>query len=289
MAGIFAGGKLKKVSVSGGTPVTLCDVTTPGATASWGADETIVLRPHSNTGLFQVPAGGGTLQPLTTLDFEKNEAGHFSPQVLPGGGAVLFTVASTAGLQTVVQSLETGERRVVLEGASGALYVPSGHLVYAQAGTLMAVAFDLEQLEVTGTPVPILQGVMQARGGISYAQLTFSDTGTLVYIRSDTSLGQERTLVWVDRKGAVQPLAAPPRYYDRFDLSPDGQRVALQINPGGDADLWVYDIGRETLTRLTFDQAQLSHLDTRRGTDYLPVVQVRYPQSVLETCRWHCG
>ena len=235
----------------------LCEITTPLATASWGADDTIVLQAHSNSGLFQVPAGGGTPQPLTTLDSERNEAGHFGPQVLPGGKTVLFTVGSAAGTQLAVQSLETGERRVVLEGAGNALYVPSGHLVYPQTGTLMAVAFDLEQLEARGDPNPILQDVMQAGGAIRYAQLTFSDTGTLVYVRSDTAPGQGRTLVWVDRKGAMEPLAVSPRAYDHLDLSPDGQRVTVQIGSAGQADLWVYDIGRETLTRLTFDQAQL--------------------------------
>ena len=95
-------------------------------------------RPSSQ---YRLPAG--TPQALTTLDSQNEENEHYSPQVLPGGKSVLFTVDSAAGPQIVVQSLETGQRRVVLQGADEARYVPTGHLVYVQAGTLMAVAFDL--------------------------------------------------------------------------------------------------------------------------------------------------
>ena len=254
--GFFARAKLKKVSVSGGTPVILSDVTWAGATASWGADDTIVLTPHSNSVLFQVPAGGGTPQPLTTRDSESGEGGHASPQVLPGGKAVLFTVQSTVGLQIVVKSLETGERKVVLRGAAHARYVPTGHLVYVQAGTLMAVAFDIDELETTGTPISIFQGIMQPGRSPAYPHLTFSDTGTLVYLPADTSRNLSRTLVWVNQKGAVEPLGAPPGHYFSPRFSPDGQRVVVSIFSGGQWDIWVYDIRRDTLTRLTFERGR---------------------------------
>ena len=255
--GFFAGAKLKKVSVSGGTPVIVCEITTDQATASWGADDTIVLKAHTGSGLFQVPAGGGTPQPLTTLDSQSGEAGHQSPQVLPGGKAVLFTARVATSSHIAVQSLETGERRVVLEGPDNVRYVPTGHLVYVQAGTLMAVSFDLEQLEVTGDPIPILEGVMQARGVGSPAHLTVSDTGTLVYVPADASLSEGRTLVWVDRKGVMEPLAAAPGAYLVARLSPDGQRIAVDISTDSQRDIRLYDLRRETLTRLTFETAQL--------------------------------
>ncbi len=191
--GFFSGGTLRKVSVSGGAAVILCDVTTPAPTASWDTDDTIVFTPHTDSTIFAVPAAGGTPQALTTLDSQNEENEHYSPQVLPGGKSVLFTVDSAAGPQIVVQSLETGQRRVVLQGADEARYVPTGHLVYVQAGTLMAVAFDLERLEVTSAPIPILQGVMQTAGPVNSTQLTFSDTGTLVYLPADTSLIEGRT------------------------------------------------------------------------------------------------
>ena len=250
--GFFAGGKLKKVSVGGGAPVILCDVYSPGVTADWGSDDTIRFA-QPTTVIYQVPAAGGTPQAVTTFDSNKGERAHFSPHLLPDGNTLLFTALSAEGGEIVVQSLATGERKIVLEGAVGARYVPSGHLVYAQAGTLMAVAFDLDQLEVRGAPIPILEGVMQAGGADSRAHLAFSDTGTLVYIPSQVDSRQERTLVWVNRQGLAEPLAAPPRPYYDLRLSPDSQRVIVESRGPTGPDLWLLnDVRRETLSRLTF-------------------------------------
>jgi serine/threonine-protein kinase len=245
--GFFADSKLKKVSMSGGTPVILSDVPSPLATATWGADGTIVVRASVTSELVQVSADGGVLQALTT--FDSGEFDHVSPQFLPDGETLLFTVESAGNSQIVVQSLETQERRVVLERAAGARYVPSGHLVFPQTGTLMAVAFDLEQLEVTGSPIPVLEGVAES-GEVSWvAHLAFSDTGTLVYVSGGSDPREGSILVWVDRKGAEQPLAAPPRPYNHPRLSPDGQQLAVSFAGA----VWTYDIQGDTLTRRTFE------------------------------------
>ncbi|MCH8267337.1 MAG: serine/threonine-protein kinase [Acidobacteria bacterium] len=250
--GFFAEGKLKKVSVSGGAVLTLCDA--PGSRGgSWGTDKTIVFG-KLGAGLLQVSAAGGTPQELTTL--KEGEAQHFYPHSLPGGKAVLFNVRTglieTSRIEVLL--LETGEQRELIQGGTHARYVPTGHLVYAQAGTpgtLLAVPFDLERLEVTGNPVPIVEGVMQLN--TSYlAQFSFSHLGTLVYVPAASDLQGGMTLVWVDRTGAVEPLAAPPRQYRNPTLSPDGQRLAVTI-PGLPPDVWVYDIARHTLIRLTFE------------------------------------
>jgi serine/threonine-protein kinase len=205
-----------------------------------------------SSGLFRVSALGGTPTPLTTPDRKKGEFSHRWPEILPGSKEVLFTIWAGNFFnweynRIGVLSLKTGERRVLLEGGTYARYVPSGHLVYARAGELWAVPFDLKRLEVTGPPVSIVQGVSITRN-LGVAQFSFSRDGAFAYVPGGTNVG-ERTLLWVDRKGAPQPLPAPPRPYGVPRLSPDGQRLAVGIQSTG--GLWLYDLARGTLTRLT--------------------------------------
>ena len=146
--------------------------------------------------------------------------------------------------------LETAEKRVLVEGGTFARYVPPGHLVYARAGGLLAVPFDLKRLEVTGPPVSVLEGVsMNPSSGA--AEFSSSTDGLLAYVPGGSSLG-EGTLLWVDRKGAAQALPAPPRAYVSARLSPDGQRLAVGIQGGGKGGgTWLYELARGTLTRLS--------------------------------------
>ena len=251
--GFFAAGQLKKVSISGGAPVTICDSSNLYGGASWGPDDTIIFAPVSRVGLLRVSAAGGsTPQVLTTLDSTKEEISHRWPHFLPGGKAVLFNVAGGPNWDQwpiVVQSLETGERRVVVDAGTRARYLPTGHLVYGRAGTLMAVPFDLERLEATGAAVPILEGVrMGTEGTVEYS---FSGLGSLVYIPGPVGEPQRR-LVWLDRRGVEEALPVPLRSYYLARLSPDGQRIAATIR-GESNDVWVYDIAGQTLTRVTFE------------------------------------
>jgi serine/threonine-protein kinase len=248
--GFFADGKLKKVSLSGGAPLTLCSASANRG-ASWGPDDTIIFTPSNLfSGLFRVSAGGGTPKPLTVPDPKKGAFSHRWPEILPRGKALLFTLwggGSFDDARIALLSLDTGERRVLVEGGTYGRYVPSGHLVYARAGGLLAVPFDLKRLEVTGPPLPIVEGVaMTAITGA--AEFGASADGSLAYVPG-AETGVERTLVWVDRKGTAQPLSAPPRPYGDPRLSPDGQRVALEI-VHGNSGVWVYDLGRGTSTRL---------------------------------------
>ena len=249
--GFFAQGKLKKVSLSGGATLTVCSAPSSRG-ASWGPDDTIVFTPASGpSGLYRVSAAGGTPKPLSFVDRKKGELSHRWPEILPGGKEVLFTIWAANfnwdNQRIGVLSLKTGERRVLVEGGTYARYVPSGHLVYARAGELLAVPFDLKRLEVTGPSVSILKDVsMNPVTGA--AQLSLSGDGSLAYVPGASSVS-ESTLLWVDRNGAVRPLPAPPRPYLFPRLSPDGQRVIVSLpvsNPG----LWVYDLARGTLTRL---------------------------------------
>jgi eukaryotic-like serine/threonine-protein kinase len=251
----FADGRgvLKKVAVTGGPAVTLATLDTAGpAGATWGPDDTIIVATGAvETGLQRVSAAGGPMTVLTRPDRAKGEADHFWPEMLPGGRAVLFTItALTGGLdaaQVAVLDLQTGARRILVRGGSHAHYVSSGHLVYAAAGTLRAVPFDLARLETRGTPVTVVPDVVTTiTGGVD---AVVADDGTLAYV-SGSVAATPRTLVWVDRQGRETPIPATPRPYLLPALSPDGTRLMVFGNDQ-EHDLWLWDFGRAALTRLT--------------------------------------
>jgi Tol biopolymer transport system component/tRNA A-37 threonylcarbamoyl transferase component Bud32 len=251
--GFFADGKLKKISTQGGAAVTLCDAPSDLG-GSWGDDGTIVFTPDQRVTLSKVSSAGGMPQPLTTLDKQAGELTQRWPQVLPGGRAVLFT--SDAQLNNyedadiIVYSMASGQRKTLQHGGFYARYLPSGHVVYIHEGTMYAVPFDLKRLEVTGQPVPILEGVdaSSVRGS---AQFSFSDTGNLVYI-AGRGVGQNVSIYWMDREGKFTPLRETPGFYYNPAFSPDGKLLALEISDGKRSDIWVYEWQADTLTRLTF-------------------------------------
>ena len=243
-------GQLKKIALTGGAAVTLCDTGNPFG-ASWGADDTIVFGQGAG-GIFQVSAAGGTPELLIPMDADNSERAH-GPQILPDGKTVLFTLAhgeDWTDAQIVVQSLDTSERRLVIEGGTDARYLPTGHLVYALAGNLLAVPFDLDRLEVIGGPVPLVEDVRHATG-TGGANFDISGDGMLVYLPGGEN-ATTRTLVWVYRDGREEPIAAEPRNYRMARISPDGTKAVLD-DLGEEDDLWVWDFARETMTRLTFE------------------------------------
>ena len=249
--GFFTDGKLKKISMSGGAALTLGDAADPGG-ASWSSQGLIAFAPSRVSGLQQVSDSGGMTQPMTRL--ENRQANHRWPDFLPGGKALLFA-AGMARLnftnpQVAVQLIGTGEQRNLIQAGTNPRYAPSGHLIYAQGGTLMAVPFDSRRLQVTGKAVPVVEGVQQSPS-TGAAQYSFSATGSLVYVPGSIRGAQSR-LVWVSRYGAEQPWPAPARTYSHPRISPDGRRVAVAIEDQ-ESQVWVYDLSRETLTRLTFD------------------------------------
>jgi eukaryotic-like serine/threonine-protein kinase len=249
--GFFAGGKLKKVSVSGGAALSLANAALPVG-ASWGSQGMIAFAPTNVSLLQQVPDAGGAPQLLTR--FEKGDVSHRWPEFLPGGKAVLFADgnngANFINSQVAVQSVGTGERRNLVQGGMNPRYAPSGHLLYVQGGSLIAMPFDPQRLMATGAAVPVVEGVLQSPVS-GAAQYSMSAMGSLVYIQGGTQSSQ-RKLVWVSRNGAEQPLAAPAHAYFLPRLSPDGRRVAVSIQEQ-EAQVWLYDLSRETLTRLTFE------------------------------------
>jgi len=251
--GFFDLNEIKKVSVTGGPAMTISGLIGPGPRgASWGDDNTIVFASNDpDNGLLRVSADGGEPTALTTPDASQHEGDHLFPSMLPGGRGVLFTIAAAQmeNAQVAVLDLKTGRRKTLIRGGSAAEYVETGHLVYAAAGALRAVRFDLARLEVLGDPVPAVPNVMVASTGA--ANFAVSRSGTLVYAPGDA---RARSLVWVDRRGQETPIKAPPRAYAIPRLSPDGTRVALDIRDQ-ENDIWIWDLARETLTRLTSDPA----------------------------------
>ena len=254
--GYFAGGELKKVAMSGGPPITLCPVSSTPRGASWAADTIYFATTDVATGILSVPAGGG--DPKVVTKPQPGEADHWFPAVLPGGNAVLFTLKMPGALagndQVVAVDLKTGQRKTLLRGASQAEYLATGHLVYAAAGTLRAVRFDPKRLDVSGEAMPVLEQVLTMPTGAS--NYTVSGNGSLVYVPGGVQAQQStpRSLVWVDRRGKEAPINAPPRSYLYPRISPDGTRIALDIRDQ-ENDIWIWDVRRLTLTRLTFDPA----------------------------------
>jgi serine/threonine protein kinase/Tol biopolymer transport system component len=249
----FAAGKLKKVSVLGGTPVTLCEAPASRG-GTWAPDDFIILAPSSTSGLMRVSAAGGTPEPFTKLDSSKGEGSHRWPQVLPGGKAVLFNAGDFAGQKLIITinptislaALKTGEVRTLPLQGSNVRYLP-GYLVFTRGETLFAAPFDVQRLEVTGPAFPAGEVLISPIGSASFA---VSETGSLVYVAAGANIGK---LAWVDAKGLREMPGLPARNYsNRLQLSPDGKRVVLVILEGGLRHIWVYDTVRGSLTRLTF-------------------------------------
>src|SRR5579863_7404944 len=242
--GFFAGGNLKKVSVSGGAAVTLGNAGTDSG-GSWSSQGTIVFAPGTGSPLLQMSDAGGAQQLVSRP--EKGETLHAWPQFLPGGKAVLFTAGNSAvDSKVAIQSIATGERRNLISGMQPR-FAASGHLIYAQGGTLMAASFDPQRLEIKGTPVPMVEGVAYS-AALASSQYSISDNGSLVYVSGGAQANQRR-MVWVSRNGAEQPLPAPPQAYEIVRLSPDGRRIAVEL----DEQFWLYDLARDILTRFTFE------------------------------------
>ena len=259
--------QLKKIAPIGGAAVTLCAATNPFG-ASWGSDGTILYGQLD--GIMRVSANGGT--PELVIPTETPEQVH-GPQMLPGGEWVLFTLTSATGptrwdeAQIVVQSLESGERKILWEGGSDASCVPTGHLVYAIEDVLFALPFDLARLEVSGGPVPMVEGVRRALSpatNTATASYGFSDLGTLIYLPG--SVGSRRILALADRNGAVEPLDVPPAEYLNARLSPDGSKLAVEILSDAGVAIWVYDLSGETAPqRLTLEGNNISPVWTPDG------------------------
>ncbi len=254
--GFFADNKLKKVAVDGGPTVTLCDAV-DNRGAAWSEDGSILFAIAGQASLRRLAAGGGALTELPTTGDAAAAVDARFPQVLPGSRAVLFTSGVSGNYDAaslVVQRLPDGPRKVVYRGGYHGRYLRSGHLVYIREGTLFAAPFDLERLEVLGASTPVLEGV-SSNPGAGGAQFASSDGGALVYVPGGSQV-PSLPIAWLDRAGGTRPLRSVLAKYFVIGFSPDGNRLAMDIRDGEEADIWTYEWARDALYRLTSNPGQ---------------------------------
>jgi serine/threonine-protein kinase len=253
--GFFAHGKLKKTRVEGGDPISLCDAPASRG-GSWSEDGSIIAALDQQTGLSQIPPQGGEAVAVTKLNLELGETTHRWPQVLPGGKAVLFLTSIAYGQYEdagiAVVSLKDRRTKTLIEHAGMyPRYLPSGHLVYVTKGTLFAVPFDLDRLEVRGAPTLLWE--VANNPNLGFGQLDFSRNGTLVYRTGGTE--GLRTMQWLDGSGKTESVGLEPAYLLMPRLSPDGSRMAYSVSQGAGQNVWIYDFERGIKTRLTEGQS----------------------------------
>jgi eukaryotic-like serine/threonine-protein kinase len=245
---------VRRLALSGGAPVLLCQ-TESSTGATWADDDTIYYVATSPGAVLRIASAGGQPQEAVKIDFTKGERGHRHPYAVPGTRTILFTsLASDAetfdDARIVGFDTRSGRRQTLVEGGTHPRYSPSGHLVYARGGNLLAVRFDPAQLAISGQPFTALEGVLMSLNS-GAANFDISASGDLVYIPG-LSDKADRTLVWVDRNGRAEPLPLPPRSYLHPRFSPDGRQLAIEIE-GPNHDLYLYDFARAVLAKMTTD------------------------------------
>jgi serine/threonine protein kinase len=257
----FAAGKLKKISLDGGAPVVVADGITSPKGLSWGTDHNIYFAPSLSSAILRVSDSGGPPQAATKLQADKGELADFSPDVLPDGKTLLFTAFSGGNMDDgalVAQKIGSDERKVIVAKGADAHFFAPNHLLYVRGGNLMIAEFNTGKLETTGSPAVVVQDVlMQPATGL--AQYDVSSSGTLIYVNGGKQ-AVENSLVLAEHDAKVQPLPVKPNLYESPRFSPDGKLLALTVRLP-DPDIWVYDIERGALRRITFAP----------GEDELPV------------------
>ncbi len=261
--GFQSGSQLAKIDISGGPAQILCDVQGTAVGGSWNREDVIVFADTAR-GLMQVPAAGGVASQLTTFDLSRKEVLHVLPFFLPDGRHFLYLRASSSPANSgdYVGSINTKpedqDSKRLLATTYGPVYVPSadsgsGQVLFLRQGTLMAQPFDAHRLGLFGEALPITKEVGSY---LDYGFFSASNNGVLVY-RSDA--GQIYQITWLDRQGKVLATVAEPGRYNSVALSPDGRRVAVsRTNPENTPnwDVWLLDVGRNTSTRLTYEQVR---------------------------------
>lgn len=271
--------EMKRVRVDGGAPIVICQTGDSPRGASWGADGTIYFNSEYFLGLSRVSASGGEPEVLTTPDRDAGEKSHRFPELLPDGRSLLFLVGTSTmrswdDARIAVLDLDSGEVTLTSEGGNSVRYLPSGDVVYGRDGTLLAASFDTETHEIIGAPRQILDRVVTSPV-FGVAHYAVSSSGTLAYVPGGTE-HYESTAAFIERGGRPQPLPLDPGNYFATTFSPDGRKVAIWRD-NGNAEVWVYDVVRQTSTRLvsgwdneapvwTPDGQEITFQSNRRGS-----------------------
>jgi serine/threonine-protein kinase len=274
-------GNVKRIRLQGGAPVTLAQVRRPLG-MSWSGNDILVGQAPPN-GIVRVSANGRMSERIVSA---RNDELMQGPQLLPGGDAVLFTIGNASGpvanlgatsddiwtkSRIVVQTLKSGERTTLIEGATAGRYLPSGHLVYAIGGVVLARPFDVRRRTVTGDAIPVIEGVTPTRLGqfaTGSMQMSVSDTGSLVYLPGPVVVNavDQRELVIADRRGSIEPLKLPPAMYEHPRVSATSKQIVYGREDGKNANVWIYDLSGTTSPRqLTFEGANRFPIWTPNG------------------------
>lgn len=253
-----AGGKLKKIDITGGPPLTLCDAPGPRGGA-WNKNGVILFTPANAAPgvLVRVPAAGGTPVTVTGLDKSRNENSNRYPWFLPDQRHFLYMGRSNDGEKTAVfvGDLESKERKQLVSGDTTAAYAPPiggypGYLLFMRDRTLMAQPFDAGKLATTGEAVPVAEQVNHVTN--LYGVFGVSETGVLAYITGGG--GGDEQITWFDRSGKNLGTVGPPGFFQWASLSPDGSTVVMDRRDlqTASSDLWLHDLVRGTTSRFTF-------------------------------------
>lgn len=265
-----ADSSIKRIAVSGGAPVPIYRSGPPPSSLAW--DESGILFPVTGTGILRISPDGEEPEVLVPLSL--SDGFPHGPQLLPGRDTILFTLATDTGISTdrwdtariVVHSLKTGKRETIIEPGTDARYVPTGHIVYALGGTILARAFDAATLRPSGSAIPVIDGVQRVISDSGTAQMAFSNSGSLVYLKGPRAAGVQQVYAF-DRQGGREALKLPPGAYRYPRVSPDGKRLAFESSDGKEAFIAVYDLaGTSSARRVTFGGNNRFPVWSRNGT-----------------------
>jgi Tol biopolymer transport system component len=262
--GFFSGDKMKKVSRNGGPPVTICGQIIDPRGAAWSRDGFILYTPGQNSPLFKIPAIGGTPVQVTTIDESRRESSHRWPYVLPDGRHFLFfsrSFQTGVGEAIWAGTFDSPDRQLIREGSpTSVAYAPTpglqdgatGYLLFGEDTTLLAQPFNVNKLKLVGDAAPLIRdlAIADESGPTGYAAFSISNGGSMIYMTGGSSTSRE--LMWFDRTGKRLGSVGDVAYYHEPALSPDGQHLSLTIGTPPNTDIWMIDLGRNTLSRFTF-------------------------------------